>query len=292
VFDVSQDDGASWVRFGQGTRIAGGWQLTGINLPFSGILRGRAYIQSAGNSSIMEDQVSFSGLNVSDLIVQAPGANGPEVVADDGTAPTITAVLNNVRPVTITLVNTGLADMTEVVATVTTTPTPVDGTARWLLNAAPNGTIVAGGSATLIVNFSPTGSDRGLIYADLTITSSVPGLKNPYRVKLVGAAVIQPIAVTRAVTKFPGGVAELNGSFTPNDFNATAYFKYGLASAPESTWLSTSSTALSGFGTAQLLMKPVSGLNIGATYGVRAYITNSANVTSPAFGTRVTFVAT
>jgi hypothetical protein len=293
VFDVSQDNGVNWIRFGQGQRIAGGWQLTGINLPFSGILRARAYIQSAGNSSIMEDQVSFSGLNVSDLIVQAPGANGPEVVADNGTAPTITAVLNNVRPVTITLVNTGLADMTSVVATVITTPTPVAGTERWLLNAEPNSTIVAGGTATMIVNFSPTGSDRGLIYADLNIASSVPGLKNPYRIKLVGAAVTNPLATIKAATLFPGGVAELNGSFTPNDLTATAYFRYGLASAAESTWVSTSSTNLSGFGTAQNLMKAVSGLSIGARYAVRAFITNSSNVTLPvSSNNRVEFVAT
>ena len=288
VFDVSQDNGATWVQFakeqqyGQGKRITGGWELTGINLPFSGILRARAYIQSAGNSSIMEDQVSFSGLNVSDLIVQAPGANGQlEIVADNGTAPTVTAVLNNVRSVTITLVNTGLADMSNVVATVITTPTPVAGTERWVLNAEPSSTIVAGGRATMIVNFSPTGSDRGLIYADLNIASSVPGLKNPYRIKLVGAAVTNPLAVIKAVTLFPGGVVELNGSFTPNDLSATAYFRYGLKTAAESTWTSTSSTNLSGFGTAQNLMKAVSGLPIGAVYRVRAFITNSSNVTLP-----------
>lgn len=281
VFDVSQDNGVNWIRFGQGQRIAGGWQLTGINLPFSGILRARAYIQSAGNSSIMENQVSFSGLNVSDLTVQVPGT---AIVADNGKATSVSAVAGSILPVEVTLVNTGLAAMTDVVATI--------GAGRWTINAAPNGTIVAGGTSTIIVNFNPTLNDRGLLSADLSIASSVPGLKNPYRVTLVGAAVTLPIAVTQAVTILPAGDVTLNGSFTANDLTATAYFRYGLASAAESTWVSTSSTNLSGFGTAQNIIKAVSGLSIGATYAVRAFITNSSNVTLPVSGTRVTFTPT
>lgn len=41
-FDLSTDRGASYSRLGQGFRIAGGWQLTGLNLPASGQVRARA----------------------------------------------------------------------------------------------------------------------------------------------------------------------------------------------------------------------------------------------------------
>lgn len=289
VFDVSQDNGATWLRFGQGQRIAGGWQLTGISLPASGILRARAYIQSAGNSSIMEDQVRFSGLDVADLIVQTPGANGPEIVADDGTAETVSILAGNALPVVVTLTNTGRASMTNVVATVTPT-TSLVGDPRWTINAAPNGTIVAGGSTTTTVNFKPINSDRGLISAVLNIASSVPGLKNPYRITLVGAAVNPPVVQDPTVQLESSGDVIFRGRFNPNDLEATVYFRYGLRSADESTWATTSPATLSGFALNQMFEQPVSGLPLGALYAVKAYITNSSNVTSPASSNRVNFV--
>lgn len=295
VFDVSQDNGVTWVQFakeqqyGQGQRIAGGWQLTGINLPASGILRARAYVQSGGNSSIMENQVSFSGLDVSDLIVQTPGADGPETVADDGTAETVSVLAGNALPVVVTLTNTGRATMSNVVATVTPT-TSLVGEARWTINADPNGTIPAGGSTTTTVNFKPLNSDRGLISAVLNIASSVPGSKNPYRVTLVGAAVNPPVVELPTFTLKAGGDVDFNGVFSPNDLSATVYFRYGLRSADESTWASTSPATLMGFGLRQKLIQEVYGLPLGAPYAFKAYITNSSNVTSPASSNRVEFV--
>jgi len=288
VFDVSQDNGATWLQFGQGQRIAGGWQLTDINLPFSGILRARAYIQSAGNSSIMEDQVSFSGLDVSDLIVQTPGADGPEIVEDNGTADTVSVLAGTALPVVVTLTNTGRAAMTDVKATVTPT-TSLVGEARWTINANPNGTIVAGGSTTTTVNFKPLNSDRGLISAVLSIASSVPGLKNPYLVTLVGAAVNPPVVQNPTVALGSSGDVIFKGVFNPNDLEATVYFRYGLRSADEATWATTSPATLSGFDLNQVFNQPVSGLPLNAPYAVKAYITNSSNVTSPASSGRVLF---
>ena len=118
----------------------------------------------------------------------------------------------------------------------------------------------------------------------------MPGLKNPYRVKLAGAAVTLPLAVTKPVTLLSAGDVTFNGSFTPNDFNATAYFRYRLTSA--TTWINTSPTAISGFNTAQNLIKTVSGLSIGVSYTVQAVIVNSSNVTLPVYGALVNFTPT
>lgn len=41
-FELSTDGGASYSPLGQGTRIAGGWELTGLSLPDSGLIRARA----------------------------------------------------------------------------------------------------------------------------------------------------------------------------------------------------------------------------------------------------------
>jgi len=281
VFDLSQNSGASWTRLGQGQRIAGGWHLPSIALPYSGLLRARSYIQSAGNSSIMEDQISFSGLAVSDLIVQVPNT---EIVEDGGIASAVSAVAGSILPVTIRLVNTGLAEMTGVVATVTTAP--VAGTGKWSLSSAPNSTIPAGGSSTMVANFTPSSSDKGLLYANLVITSSVPGIKNPYTVLLVGAAVALPTATTNTPNNTGGGVVTFNGTFVANDLTATAYFRYRLTSS--STWISTSTLSKSGYA-AQTGSVTVSSLSIGVSYTVQAVIVNSSNVTSPVYGASVAF---
>jgi hypothetical protein len=282
VFDVSQDNGATWNRFGQGQRITGGWQLTGINLPFSGILRARAYIQSAGNSSIMEDQISFSGLEVSDLNVQVPGTT---IVADNGTAASVSAIEGSVLPVVVTLTNTGLASMTGVVATIKNPPRV--GPARWAIDAQPNGTIEAGASTTAIVNFLPVSGDRGLIPAELSIASSVPGLKNPYTITLVGAAISYPIAGNTSVELFASGNVRFTSTFTANDYEATAYFRYKPVSSP--TWINTPTTTLTGFGPTQSVNKIVASLSVGVLYTVQSVITNSINVTSPVYGSLQNF---
>jgi hypothetical protein len=289
VFDVSQNNGATWARLGQGKRIDGGWELKNIILPFSGILRARAYIQSPNSSSIMENKVSFSGLEVSDLIVQVPNNNLENIIVpDEGTAAPIAAGAGSVRRVTINLVNAGRAAMTEV--DVTLTATSPAGVGRWEIAAKPNGTISQGVTEQMTVNFKPISTDKGLIPADLAITSSVPGSKKTYLVKLVGAAVTPPASTTGTVTIYPGGEVTFNGSFAANDLSASAYFRYGLASASESTWISTPPMPVSGF-TAVQKSQPASGLSVGADYAVRAYITNSINATEPVFGGRALFKA-
>jgi len=94
VFDLSQDNGASWNRLGQGGRISGGWRIIATStagpllpgfffggLPVSGIVRARAYVQGGifnGSVSILEEQRTFSGLPSPDLILQVGAIEIPE----------------------------------------------------------------------------------------------------------------------------------------------------------------------------------------------------------------------
>jgi uncharacterized delta-60 repeat protein len=52
TFELSVNGGVSWTPLGVGTRIFGGWQLTGLNLPSSGSVRARGRCMPA--SSIVE----------------------------------------------------------------------------------------------------------------------------------------------------------------------------------------------------------------------------------------------
>ena len=44
-------NGSDWTNLGAGSRIAGGWQLTGLSLPPSGSIRARGHVVGAGNDS-------------------------------------------------------------------------------------------------------------------------------------------------------------------------------------------------------------------------------------------------
>jgi uncharacterized delta-60 repeat protein len=50
-------DGSSWVSVGEGTRIPGGWRLSGVSLPAASLLRARGFIQNGTGSWFMESQI-------------------------------------------------------------------------------------------------------------------------------------------------------------------------------------------------------------------------------------------
>lgn len=61
-FDLSTDGGASWTQFGNGVRIANGWQITPSSLPANGLVRVRARINGGfynGSSSLIEKVSPF-----------------------------------------------------------------------------------------------------------------------------------------------------------------------------------------------------------------------------------------
>ena len=72
TFEVSTDGGTTWRPLGNGTRIAGGWALSGLNLPSSGLVRARARVTSgrcAGSSGLVETAAEFSLPNAAPIVV-------------------------------------------------------------------------------------------------------------------------------------------------------------------------------------------------------------------------------
>jgi hypothetical protein len=62
LFEVSTDSGTTWTPLGAGTRISGGWEITGLSLPGSGQIRASAYISSGrrnGSQGIVQSTVVF-----------------------------------------------------------------------------------------------------------------------------------------------------------------------------------------------------------------------------------------
>ncbi len=62
TFDLSINNGLTWAPLGAGTRITGGWELTGLTLPVSGQIRAQARTTggfSNGSSGLMETITAF-----------------------------------------------------------------------------------------------------------------------------------------------------------------------------------------------------------------------------------------
>jgi len=74
-FELSTDDGASWTPLGGGTRISGGWELTGLGLPLSGTVRARGRTSGGwlnGSGGLVEQTAAFSFSAVNPVITFHP----------------------------------------------------------------------------------------------------------------------------------------------------------------------------------------------------------------------------
>ncbi len=266
------------VDLGQGTRIDGGWEKTGISLPISGTLSAYALIPCGffnGSSSFVEETVAFSNLPVADLSIEYPVGT---TIADNGSVTFPGTLPGQSTDLTFTLRNTGNASLTSIAASVT---------GDWSITSAPAATLAAGGTTPMIVRFSPTGTNqRGPVI--LAVTSSVPGTKNPYNVLLYGNGVGLPTCTTGGNTSGGVGARNLSGTFKANHDSAVAYFQYKLASS--TTWLTSTTQAVTGFSNTNVT-KTVTGLTVGQSYQYRAVIYNAVNATSPTFGAISTFTA-
>lgn len=283
VFHYSQDGGATWTSLGQGTRITGGWSLTGVALPISGTLRAQAYVPCGyfnGSTSIYEEQVAFSNLNVADLVIEYPVGT---TISDGGSVSFPGTLPGQTSDITFTLRNTGNATLSSIAATVA---------GDFTITGSPATSLAANGSTTMTVRFTPsTIGARGPV--TLSVTSSLPGTKNPYGISLNGSGVAVPLATTGSNSAPGSGQRTLNGTFRANHDTATAYFQYKLASS--STWLNSGSSTISGF-TNVVVSKTITGLTVGQSYQYRALIYNAVNAgqtpASPFVGATTTFTAT
>ena len=292
VFDLSQDGGTTWARLGQGTRISGGWTLTGISLPTNGLLRARAYVQCGyigGSVSIQEDQLTFSGVLAPDLMLQvadgssipADGLTGYFPVSDDGSTRYFTAIGGAFIDILVKLTNAGTATLSSIAATLTGWST------EFSIASSPPTSLSAGNSDTMVVRFSPAIGAKGYRSPTLNIASNNPGTKSTYTIQVNTAAVAVPAATTGVASAIGGGSATLAGTFTPNHIAATCYFQYKLVAS--STWISSGTNTIAGF-SPTASTKVISGLTVGQSYHFRSVVYNSINtITSiPATGTTST----
>lgn len=284
TFDLSQNGGTSWTALGNGARIAGGWQLTGISLPISGLVRARARIASGyinGSAAIQEATAVFSGMPVPDVQVEYPLAT---VIADDGTLQFTGTLPGQTTDVTITIRNTGNANLTGIVLS-------SSNLTEFAIVSQSHTTLVAGQAGTAVLRFAPVAVNARS--AVLTIASNVPGAKNPYVIGLRGTGIAAPVVVaTDAATTVTSTTATLNGRVKANHDTAKAYFEYKRV--VDAVWIKVPAgeITVATFNTAPIAYN-LTGLTASTAYHYRAAVYNSVNTSAaPVYGATVAFNTT
>lgn len=271
MFRYYPTDSTIPVLLGRGVRINGGWELSGISLPISGTLSAYAAIPCGldnGSSSLIEQTIPFSNLDAPDLSVEYPVGT---TILNGGSVNFPGTLPGQFSDLVFTLRNTGNATLNNIAASAV---------GEWSVISSPATTLAPGGTTPMTVRFAPTGTNqRG--QSNLTITSSVPGIKNPYIVRMFGNGVGLPTCSTGGNTSAGVGARNLTGTFKANHDTAVAYFQYRLASS--TTWLNSPTQNTSGFSNVNITI-PITGLTVGQSYVYRAAIYNAVNANSPTFG--------
>jgi hypothetical protein len=184
AFEISTDGGSNWLNLGAGSRVSGGWERTGVNLPSSGLLRAKAFSPSGrggGSSTLSVASVSFAGLVTVPEITVLNGA-GVEI-ADGGDVAVGQATMGSFQDLRLKIRNDGYGVLTGLAVTfagqhpgdfavVTPPVAPVSG---------------PGGTTELVIRFTP--ADAGLRQAILRIANNDLN-ENPYDLVLSGTGVV------------------------------------------------------------------------------------------------------
>jgi hypothetical protein len=138
------------------------------------------------------------------------------------------------------------------------------------VTTAPPASIAIGGSASAIVQFTPTAA--GVRNAILRINSNVAGSKNPFDINITGAGVLVPQVTTGTASTVTSTSVILAGSVNAQNSSTAVKFAYGLSTA-YGLLVTANPATVSGS-----VSQPVSGtpLNLlpGTTYHYRISATN------------------
>ena len=184
TFEYSAGGGANWSPLGAGTRIAGGWERTGLSLPVSGSLRARGRTISGfcnSTSGAVEQVVAFTVTPSPEIAVeQSAGTN-----LVDGANVTFAAPFGANTSHTFTIKNPGDADLTGLEIT-------VDGAdaGMFTVTASPTAPVAGpNGSTTFTVQFAHAAA--GNRTAALHIASNDAD-ENPFDLTLNGRDTLAP----------------------------------------------------------------------------------------------------
>ena len=171
TFERSTDAGQSWTLLGRGTRIAGGWQISGQTLPADTAIRARGRTGD-GRSTGLVEQV----LNVPEISVEIPvGTNLNDGRATVDYGPTPAGGLTK----TFTILNPGTVPLQNLAVSVT----PGGNAGDFSVTQPATATLAPGATAGFTVTFTPGGA--GTRTASIQVASNDPD-ENPFDIAVSG----------------------------------------------------------------------------------------------------------
>jgi uncharacterized delta-60 repeat protein len=268
-FEVSQNDGASWKAAGIGSRIAGGWELTGLNLPPTALLRARGRTAGGhanGSSDLMEQQITIV---LPQMVVLgngtpiAPGDSTP--IATDGTHfGSVIALGVGAVDHTFTVQNFGNA-----VLNLTGTPSVriLGADARdFRVSAQPQSFVEVDGSTTFSVRFNPT--LPGWRFAIVSIASD-DAVSHPYTFTISGMG-LHSSAQKQSIAFTPPTSVFLNEGTLPLSATASSGLPVSFRVISGPATVSGSILTLTGLGTVKVeATQAGSGIYLAATPVIR-----------------------
>ncbi|HYF35192.1 MAG TPA: choice-of-anchor D domain-containing protein [Prosthecobacter sp.] len=274
-FDLSEDAGATWKGLGQAARIPGGWQLSGLSLPKSGMVRGRACIvgsDSNRGSGLHEARKTFAGFTAPDILLKV----GATTVSNGGVIPFTNVLKDQISNVELTIVNNGLAELSGLTFTFRNRDTARG--PEWFLINLGQTNLAAGAQTTAVLQFKPAATGYRETY--LTIASNVPGARGSITLTLRGAGhaapVISSIPALDSVL-LTATQARLRVNVIPNDDDAKVWFRYKKLTQPDTEWVTVppaTPASVSGFGVVSV-HHDISGLTAATQYRYQPFITNA-----------------
>lgn len=212
-FELSTNSGASWTSLGYATRIAGGWEMTNLTLPVSGLLRAsstsRGGRYGGGSSGIVFTQsFSLPSITVRGKALDIPNGSTTTSATDDTDFGEVLTVGLFAVERTFRIHNTGGS-------TLNLTGTPrvqISGAAAAdfrVVTQPSSSSMAVGNSVPFTIRFNP--SAPGLRSATVSIASN-DLLNNPYTITLSGIGTTGGLLSQRIVLNAPSLVLVNEGA--------------------------------------------------------------------------------
>ena len=195
TFELSTDGGTNWTSLGNGTRTASGWDMSGLSLSGSGLIRARGRVyggHQTGSSTFTESVQSFNTSEPEIAVEQPVNTNLVDNTSTVSFGTGMTASTSAAKIFTIR--NVGLLNLTGLAVT-------KNGTASSEYTIDTTGmssTVAPGATTTFSVTFTP--SVIGTRTAALHIASNDSD-ENPFDIALTGAGVVASQVAQQAYAK-------------------------------------------------------------------------------------------
>jgi hypothetical protein len=217
TFERSTDSGQNWMMLGRGTRIAGGWELTGLALPGDAAIRARGRTGDGSSTGIVEQVI-----NVPEVAVEFPAGTNltdERSTVDYGPTPGSggTRIFTLRNPGTVTLTNLAVS------------VAPGENAGDFAVTQPAAVTLNGGEVTTFAVTFTP--SAPGARTGTIEVSSNDPD-ENPFEIAVSGRVATASEAWRLTHFGYPENTGDAAETADPDGDGLINLMEFATASDP------------------------------------------------------------